>query len=137
MSAISQARQLVRVRGIERRFAVLTLADGIAAVAVFDARLARLKHLSNVLAVDRGPQAGSVVAASGQTVANLLAGVLATETQRERSVILLGPLEQSLAVADARSRNAEDRRDRAERIAGREAEARKTFTAMVRGMGRW
>lgn len=103
MSQSSLTRQLARIRGVERRMAAASVARTVKQVADSEARVVRLNELSQAIAPCAGSLSGNALASGGECVARLLAGSIATSTQRSRLDAEAELARKAFAVAEARA----------------------------------
>ncbi|MDB5701135.1 MAG: hypothetical protein JWL66_1334 [Sphingomonadales bacterium] len=103
MSHFSQARQLARVRDVERRMAAATVARASIKLREASDRLTRLDALSQMIAADLGPLSGRALASGGECVARLLAGAVAISGQNDRLVAEVEVARRTFGLADTRA----------------------------------
>jgi hypothetical protein len=134
MIGIEQARKLARFRESERRGAAACMSVAVAGVAGARARGDRLGELANAVATGVGAIKGDALAASGECVARLLVGQIATTYQRERQVAEVERAQKLLGIADARASLASRNLAMAERLEFNAAEQRAALKTPFRGL---
>jgi hypothetical protein len=136
MIGIEQARKLARFREGERRGAAAFMSAAVAEVASARARGDRLGELANAVAAGSGEIKGNALAATGECVARLLAGQIATTHQHDRQIVEVERAQKLFGIADARASVASQNLAIAERLEFNAAEQRAALKTPFRGLGK-
>jgi hypothetical protein len=133
MSGLTRARQLARVRHVERHAAGFSAAAAVNRVIETDLQISRLKELALAVSTACGPSSGSSFAASGECVARLLAGSVASERQRDRLSADAEIAGQLFASADTRARISAEKLTSAQAADAKTNELRSVLQSPSRG----
>ncbi|MDB5713240.1 MAG: hypothetical protein JWO15_637 [Sphingomonadales bacterium] len=136
MSHLSQARQLARVRDVERRMAAGAVARASMKLVEAENRLIRLNELSQMIAPGSGPLAGGALASGGECVARLLAGSVAISGQNDQLVADVDGAQRKFGLADTRAQIAGRNLASAEQAEARSFDLREALKLPGRSMSR-